>query len=152
MSCLKKILGPKKFWVWKRFLVWKTSVGEKKVWVGRKKINLAARARSKGKSPLFIAFLSSLELVLPESIKKWVKNPKNRGKPWMISPIWAWTLIPAPKQSFYTCVWFSSNSTAWKENIILPLPSGIFIKNESNLCQKSHFARHKNMCCGFCQN
>ena len=44
------------------------------------KLNLASRALSKGKSELFIAFLSSLELVQPDTIKKRAKTPKNRGK------------------------------------------------------------------------
>ena len=44
------------------------------------KLTLASRALSRGKSELFIAFLSSLELVQPDTIKKRAKNPKNRGK------------------------------------------------------------------------
>ena len=44
------------------------------------KLTLASRALSRGKSELFIAFLSSLELELPDTIKKRAKNHKNRGK------------------------------------------------------------------------
>ena len=44
------------------------------------KPNLASRALSKVKSYPFIAFLSSLELVLPETIKKRAETPKNMGK------------------------------------------------------------------------
>ena len=43
------------------------------------KLTLASRALSRGKSELFIAFLSSLELALPDTIKR-AKNHKNRGK------------------------------------------------------------------------
>ena len=85
----KKVLGLKTIFGLKKQFWWKKKLGRKK------KLNLASRALFRGKSQLFIAFLSSLEQVLPD--QKRAKNLNNSGKT-IISPIWPRTLIPpAPR-------------------------------------------------------